>query len=60
MNTAFDIRDALGNLRRYILVRYPKSFSIWDRHLKCRVGGFYRDFEYAEFRMRVLNKEIRV
>ena len=59
MTTAFNLTDVFGQPRRYIIVRYAKSYVIWDRHLKDRVGGYYRSFENAEYRMLVLNKEIR-
>ena len=45
-----DIRD------RYILLSYPKSFTLWDRYEKKQVGGFLRNYDAAQRKCVRLNQ----
>jgi hypothetical protein len=55
MASPFAIRDGAGKLRRYIVIQYPRSYVVWDRH-ECRAAsGFLRSLDRAVAQMETFN-----
>lgn len=58
MTDLFGIRDEQGRLRRFVIVKLPKSYRLWDRNTKAYRGGCYRALEGAVLKMQLMNGEI--